>query len=82
MTDLVTVQRMMEVIMTTQMTSRMVLMMLMMMMLFIMIKESVSVSSGAAVALAVASFDAVRRRDDSLRVYFAQVMIMHCMEVG
>ena len=67
MMDLETVQGTMEVILTAQMIFRMVLtaLMMMMMLLFTVMKASVSASSGAAVALAVTSLDAVRREDRS-----------------
>ena len=79
--DLETVQGMMEVIMTGQMISRIVITMMtmttttttMIMIHFTAMKASISASSGAAVALAITSPDAVRRWDGSLRVYFAQV---------
>ena len=75
MTDLEAVQGTMKVITTTQMISRIVLMMLIMTPITVMViaKANVSASSGAVVVLAVMLLDAVRRRDGSLRVYFAQV---------
>lgn len=82
MMDLETVQGIMEVIMTAQMISRIVITIMMMtisiammMILFTVMKASVSASSAAAAALAVTSPDAVRRWDSSLRVYFAQVLL-------
>ena len=82
MTDLGTVRGRTTVITTTQMISRMVLTMLIMMPFTMMVitEANVGASSGAVVTLAVTLLDAVRRRDSSLRVYFAQVILTNLVQ--